>query len=317
MDRPTVWSDGATDHGGHVARMRACAFTDEISLDLAEAIRVCAENGLEEVQVRRVAPGVNVVELDDHDVSRLVRVVREHGIGVAGIGSPFGKPALGNGLPGEADYQSHLPVFERALRIAEAFGAPLVRVFAVGAPASDEADFRARLPTALRWLREPVERAERAGIMLGLENEYTTLAGACWQAREVVDAVSSAALRVCWDVASGWYTGEPIFEGYARVRGLVVDVHVRDAERDSRDPTRHGLVTRLGDGGVDYAGVIRRLGADGYAGTLTLETHLYAGDHDQWPKLRAASIHGMRELRRLLFESMESDAGRSPSEIAG
>jgi sugar phosphate isomerase/epimerase len=317
MDRPTIRGDDGTGYGGHVTRMRACAFTDEISLDFPEAIRDCAENGLGEVQVRRVAPGVNVVELDDHDLGRLVRVVREHGIRVAGIGSPFGKPAFGNRPPDEAADHSHLPVFERALRVAEAFGAPLVRVFAVGAPATDEADFRARLPTALRWLREPVERAERAGIVLGLENEYTTLAGTCWQAREVVDAVGSAALRVCWDVASGWYIGEPIFEGYARVRGLVNDVHVRDAERDSRDPARHGPVVRLGDGHVDYAGVIRRLRADGYAGSLTLETHLYDGDPDQWPKLRAATIHGMRELRRLLFESMESDAGRSPSEIAG
>jgi sugar phosphate isomerase/epimerase len=295
--------------------MRACAFTDEISLDLAEAIRVCAEHGLEEVQLRRVAPDVNVVELDDHEVSRLVRVVREHGVRVAGIGSPFGKPALGNGLLGEADRQSHLPIFERALRIAEAFGAPLVRIFAVGAPTTDEADFWARLPTALRWLQEPVERAERAGIMLGLENEYTTLTGACWQAREVIDAVGSAALRVCWDVASGWYTGEPIFEGYKRVRGVVVDVHVRDAEQDSRDPARHGPVTRLGDGSVDYSEVIRRLSADGYGGTLTLETHLYTGDLDQWSKLRAASIHGMCELRRLLLDSTESNGGGSRSEI--
>jgi sugar phosphate isomerase/epimerase len=301
MDRAAFPGDDAIGRGGPVARMRACAFTDEISLDLAEACRACAENGLEEVQIRRVAPGVNAVELDDRDLGRLARLVREHGLRVAGIGSPFGKAVLGAGPPDEAAYQSHRPVFERALRAADAFGAPLVRVFAVGAPAADEADFRARLPTVLAWLREPVERAARAGFVLGLENEYTTLAGACWQVREIVDAAGSAALRVCWDVASGWYMGEPIVEGYARVRGLVCDVHVRDAERDSGDPARHGPVARLGDGHVDYAGVIRRLRADGYAGTLTLETHLYAGDPDRWPRLRAATIHGMRELRRLLY----------------
>ena len=71
--------------------MRLCAFTDEISLDFATALRRCAENGIEEIQVRRV-DGPNVVELPDEAIDRLVRLIRDYAVRVAGIGSPFGKP---------------------------------------------------------------------------------------------------------------------------------------------------------------------------------------------------------------------------------
>src|SRR5262249_42433951 len=109
--------------------MRLCAFTDELSLDAATALRLCAGSRIAEIQLGRV-DGPNVVELPDEAVDRLVRLVREFPVRVAGIGSPFGKPppaAFAAGLD-EAARVEHRRVFERALWLAERFGAPTIRV---------------------------------------------------------------------------------------------------------------------------------------------------------------------------------------------
>lgn len=120
-------------------------------------------------------------------------------------------------------------------------------------------------------------------------------------ARRPAGAIATPALRLCWDVASGWYTGEPIFpDGYSPVRGLLCGVHVRDATVDPADPPRHGEVCRLGDGAIDRAAVIRQLTADGYDGCCALETHLYGDDPRGAPKPLAATVHGTRERHRLL-----------------
>lgn len=280
--------------------MIPCAFTDEIALDFEEAVAACVANGVRQVQVRNVG-GKNVVYLPEAEVAHIAAVARTYGVRIAGIGSPFGKCALDRDA-----WAAHAPLFERLVRLADLFDTRLVRVFACYAgerrgPDGASLALADVLPEVADRLAGPVARAEREGLILGLENEYTTLAGSCRETRSVIDAVGSQALRFCWDVASGWYTGEPVLpDGYEAVRGQVCDVHVRDARSAPDDPRRHGELCLLGDGAVDWEGVIRQLRADEYEGCLTLETHLYLGDPDRWPKLRAATIYAMQRLLHLL-----------------
>jgi sugar phosphate isomerase/epimerase len=280
--------------------MRPCSFTDEISPDFEEAVRVCAEEGVRDVEVRS-AWGKNIASMDDDEVDRMVGILRRYGVAVACIGSPFGKCEL------EGDeYVRHLPIFERLVRLADVLDTRLIRVFAFWLPTrarvpGQPVDLAARLPAIVERLRGPVEQARREGLGLSLENEETTWVGTSREARMLVEAIDSPALRVCWDPANGWQAGEPILpDGYEQVRGLVSHVHVRDALPDPSDPARHGPISRLGEGAIDWAELVRRLRADGFAGCLSLETHLYSGDPDRWTKLRAATVHGMSELRRLL-----------------
>jgi sugar phosphate isomerase/epimerase len=283
--------------------MYVCAFTDEVLPDFQGAVRACVENGVTDVQVRNVR-GTNLVHLPDDDAVRLAGIARRYGVRVAGIGSPFGKCELS-----EEAWAAHAPLFERVLRLADLFDARLVRVFAFFARERRRADgtpvtLADVLPEVAERLAGPVTRAAQQGLTLGLENEYTTLAGNCAETRSVLDAVGSPNLKVCWDVASGWYTGEPVLPyGYEQVRHQICDVHVRDAIVDPEKPGHHGAVTRLGDGAIDWPEVVRRLRADGYNGPLSLETHLYVGDPERETKLKAATIHGMRVLQGLLEPS--------------
>ena len=56
-------------------------------------------------------------------------------------------------------------------------------------------------------------------------------------------------------------------------------------------------MARPGDGDIPYGDICRRLAHDGYEGTLTLETHLYAGAPDRWNKLKAATLYGLAKVR--------------------
>jgi sugar phosphate isomerase/epimerase len=283
--------------------MYVCAFTDEVLPDFEGAVRACVENGVTDVQVRNVR-GTNIVHLPDGEAARIAGIARRYGVRVAGIGSPFGKCELSD----EA-WAAHAPLFERVLRLADLFDTRMVRVFAFFARERRRADgtpvsLAEVLPEVAARLSGPVTRAAQHGLTLGLENEYTTLAGSCAEARAVLDSVGSPNLQICWDVASGWYTGEPVLpDGHEQVRGLICDVHVRDASDDPQRPGQHGAVTRLGDGAIDWPEVVRRLRTDGYRGPLSLETHLYSGDPERETKLKAATIHGARVLQRLLEPS--------------
>ncbi len=233
--------------------LHPCVFSDEICLDAEQAARACVEEGIPAIQLRQVyRRGRNVIDLADEDLRHLAAVLRRSGVRVSGIGSPFGKC----GLDDAADTQ-HLQRFERVLRVADVFDTPLVRIFGFcdpdpeAAPGDSDA-FAQAMPRIVERLRGPVERARQEGVVLGLENEYTTLVGTCRQVRRIVDAIDSPALKICWDVASGWYTGEPILpDGYEQVRDYICDVHVRDACAQPGQPARHGEVCVLGEGAID------------------------------------------------------------------
>ena len=143
--------------------MRPCAFTDEIAFDFEDTRCGVVEAGLFDIQVRGVGSS-NVILLDDAEIARLVAIARRYGVRVVGIGSPFGKCN-----PAEDAYRQHLPVFERSVQVAHAFGAPMVRVFAFNRSATEATNFEALLPQIAERLGQTADRARQEGFQLGLE----------------------------------------------------------------------------------------------------------------------------------------------------
>lgn len=285
-----------------------CVFSDEISLDFEEAVRVCVAEGLHAIQIRQVGVrGRNVVDLPDDELWPMVRIVRRYGVQVAGIGSPVGKCGLD-----DTSYRAHAYVFERALRVAEIFDTQLVRIFAFYPPqqargAVHPEPFAEAMPRIVERLHGLADCAQRAGITLGLENEYTTLVGTCRDVRHIIDAVDSPALTICWDVASGWYIGEPVIpDGYEHVRGRVCDIHVRDARAHPADVTRHGEVCLVGDGAIDWTSILTRLSREGYRGPWTLEPHLFLDDAEGGVRRHAATVQSIRVFKDLIAEAAKA-----------
>lgn len=249
--------------------------TDEIDQDLDHTLDVVAEWGLTWVELRTVW-GTNIVDLDEDQVDRLHRTVRERGLRVAAIDSPCLKCVL-PGFPtaqrgdtffaAERDYPTHLKLLERAAALAHRFDTPLVRIFSFWAVPDRDAAW----PAIVERMAEVVQVAEQGDVTLVLENEHVCNVATGADTRRLVDAVTSPRLRAVWDPGNAYAAGEnPYPDGYNQVRNLIAHVHLKDVHRDG---SAHGVWRPIGGGDVDLLSTLRALKTDGYSGVASLETH--------------------------------------------
>jgi L-ribulose-5-phosphate 3-epimerase len=250
--------------------MRLCVITDEISQDLARALDVCEEEGVWTVELRAVGEA-NIVSHDDESLKKVKALIDERGFRVGGIASPFLKCHLrGDGDPQGATHfaaaatrDNQWGILERSFEVARLFGAPLVRAFSFWR-VPDPEDVREEVAAVIA---EAAQRAEAAGLTLGIENEHACNLATGAETRWVLDRVPSPALGVIWDPGNEAVVGsEPFPGGYERVRHRTVHVHLKDTDEN-------GNWTKMGTGIIDYSGQLRALDEDGYAGLLSLETH--------------------------------------------
>jgi inosose dehydratase len=100
--------------------------------------------------------------------------------------------------------------------------------------------------------------------------------------RQVERLLGSSSVGLCLDTGHLYLAGADPVDVARAARGRVLHVHLKDVEPELADKVRSGevpfrqavidgLFTPLGAGGVDIAGVIRTLEADGYRGWYVLE----------------------------------------------
>jgi len=171
---------------------------------------------------------------------------------------------------------------QRSFELARRFKAPLVRTFSF-LRTPDPLTVR---ETVLGVITEAVRRTEAAGLKLVLENEHACNIATGEETGWLLQRITSDAFGIIWDPGNEAALGSsPFPEGYAHVRGRVYHVHLKDV-----DTQRH--FTRMGSGIIDFVNQFRALAADGYKGTMSLETH-YAhpeGGKDQATRESFASL---------------------------
>ena len=265
--------------------IRTCIFADEVSKDFDEAVKQCQEAGAEYVEVRGGIWGKNVTNADDDDVKRMQEALDKYGMKVGAIGSPFGKCSFE-----EDDYGKHIQFFPRMAELAHIFNTDVIRGFAFwvpkelrgkGMPRPDIKDYLGEIAPRLRLA---ADIAEKEGVVIALETEGATLAGTCAEARAVIDAVGSDAIRVAWDLNNSWRCGElPYPDGYDFIRGLVRHIHIK--------PNAHKNIDTVGNSDVPYSLALRAiLEEEGFEGCASIE-------HWGSPELM---LKGVRELKKLL-----------------
>jgi L-ribulose-5-phosphate 3-epimerase len=252
-------------------------FADDIDQDLHHALDVAAELGVQWIEIRG-AWGKNLI---DHD-SQTVRAVRDaidaRGLRVRCVAAPLLKAKLrGQGESRELfnarardTLEGQLEVLQRAVAIARQFDTNLVRCFSFWKIGDD--------PTAI-WhdliaeMQPIVRAAERAGIILAMENDFECNIGTGVWAARFIQAVGSPNLRLLWDPGNAYFSGErePYPSGYEHVKSLIVHVHIKDAAFDPATGAYRWVVN--GTGEVDLLGQLRALKRDGYAGVITMENH--------------------------------------------
>jgi sugar phosphate isomerase/epimerase len=280
--------------------IRPAVITDEITQDFEHALDVMLEYGVKTAELRGLW-GKNVLELDETERGRAKEALERRGMSVCSIASPFGKCKLrpdGEAEAGplhlavERSLEEQLSVLELAVELARFFGTDLVRGFAFWKQGELTEPIWAEIEAAFR---PPVALAERAGIILGLENEHACMLGTGAEAGRLLRAIDSPALRAIWDAGNAFFAGEkPFPDGYRAVADRIVHVHVKDAVRGADGEAAWAVV---GEGEIDYLGQFRALVADGYQGYVSLETHYRppSGSTEEGSRL---CLQGMLSLLR-------------------
>lgn len=272
--------------------IHTCVFCDEVAEDFEEQVRLSVEAGAHGVEIRGKLFGTNVAGITDDHVAEMQTVLDRYGARVLCIGSPFGKCRHDD----PAEVEQHVRMFVRMIELAQAFGTEVIRGFAFWDPEREDRSKRRPIEEKLDVivpLLEPAKRAaEEAGVVLAFETEGATMIWTCADARKVIDALGGGAgLAVAWDANNAARGGEhPLREGYPLIRGLVRHVHVKpDADKS---------IATVADTDCSYEDLLRRLIADGYQGSASVE-------HWGSPELM---LEGVRQTRELL-ERLQSGSG--------
>jgi L-ribulose-5-phosphate 3-epimerase len=276
------------------------AITDEFSQDLETAVRTMAEIGMTGAELRMLF-GKNIIDLSNPELDRASEIVARHGLEIVSIASPLLKCVLPDSPEVDARFQQDVfaatHTFEdqprlagRALEIAERTGARIVRVFSYWRAVQPEACFE-RVARALEHL---AAQAALHGRTIGLENEHACNMATGAETARLLEAVAHPNLKVVWDPANAYVSGEtPFPDGYRRLPvDRIVHVHAKDCRVEGHRP----IWCALGEGGIDWKGQIRALADDGYKGWISLETHWQVPRGDK----HEASVICGRNLKALV-----------------
>ncbi len=237
------------------------AFADEIDQDLDAQLEILAAEQIRHLDLRGVW-GKNVLALDDAEIERVATTLAERGVRVAAIGSPIGKIGI------EEEFAPHLAQFQRALEIAQALNAPVIRIFSFFIPEGDDPErHRAEV---LRRLEALVQAASGSGILLLHENERRIYGETPARCHDLLTTIDDPGLRAIWDPANFVQVGvrHPHAEGFDLLRPYLAAVHSKDSVAET------GAVVLPGAGDGDLRQTLAALQADGFDGVFTLEPHL-------------------------------------------
>jgi L-ribulose-5-phosphate 3-epimerase len=281
-------------------RFRIGAITDEFSPDIELASRSMASLGMQASELRMVF-GKNIIDLTDEEIDRAVEIVRSRSLPVISIASPLLKCTLPNAPETDSRFQQDAfaskhnfedqpRLTRRAFEIAHRTGAGIIRVFTYWRTVDPPAVFD-RVVEALHNL---ANLAAKEDLIIGLENEHACNIATAAETSKVLAALDHPALKVVWDPANAYVSGEnPFPGGYALLpANRIAHVHAKDCKLEGHQP----LWGPLGECDIDWRGQMDALARDGYSGYINLETH--------WPgpggdKHEASMICG-RNLRALV-----------------
>ncbi|MGQ9901936.1 MAG: sugar phosphate isomerase/epimerase family protein [Fimbriimonadales bacterium] len=275
--------------------MKLSVITDEVADDLPTALQVAHAFGIDRVELRTLW-GVNIAQADDATLRRAKSLLQEFGMGVCALATPVFKTDLfGASERGpmhaaqEADLATQLPLLQHCLEVAACFDAPLIRIFAFWRAGALTPE---RETPILRWLERALPHAERAGILLGLENEHSCQVGTGAELAQILRQLNSPYLVGVWDPGNAFVLGESAQAGFATAQPYVRHIHIKDAVRQPDGSLKWVVV---GQGEIGYREHFQQIARSGYTGYLSLETHARIDGHTQ-AEVSRQCLHAMQTL---------------------
>ncbi len=264
--------------------LRISAFTDEISPDLDEQIRVCKETGVTHFELRGVS-GKNVLDLNKPLCNEIKTKLADNDLAVLCIASPVGKTRI------DEPWDQALDKFKLAIELATFFAAPMIRIFSYYPPEGGEiAPYRDEV---IRRMRAMADHIRDLPLTLVHENEariYGEKTPACLDLMKTID---SPRLRSAFDFANFIQAGENPLDNWPLLKPYTTHIHIKDALRDG------GKNVPAGEGDGQIEPILRDAYASGYRGFVSLEPHLsVAGQFSGFsgPQMFKVAVDALRKL---------------------
>ena len=277
--------------------MRLSVITDEISQNLGHALKVMAEYGCQDAELRNIYDKY-IVDAEEELLARTEADLKQYGMRVPCIDTPLFKCDLEGGSDasgpthGAADrtFDDQMMLLQRSIDLCKRFDAPYIRIFSFWRKGPLTPEIEDRIADALV---RPCEIAARAGVTLLLENEHACYLGTGKETARVIEKVGSPALKMVWDPGNAFMAGEqPFPSGYEAAKPHIVHIHLKDARADETGKLEWTVV---GGGEIDYVGQFAALKASGYDGVLALETH-WKGPNGDKEEASRLCLEGMQRL---------------------
>ncbi len=238
--------------------------SDEVSQDLERIVSFAKKFNLDGVEIRTLwnKKPQDLIK----DASKIRRILHGNNIAVSAIASPFFKADIDS----EDEYRQHIDILKKCIELAKALDTDIVRGFTFWRKGTlDE-----YLDIIVEKFSKPLEIVESEGVILAIENEYSTFVNNARRLAQFLKSIESKNVKALWDPGNDIYDPEgeiPYPDGYNFIKGDIVHIHVKDAVRKGKSGKPE---TRpVGDGEVNYREQIKALIRDGYEGYLSLETH--------------------------------------------
>ena len=235
--------------------------TDEVSQDFEAALQFAAKHELDCVELRS-AWEKDPFEYTEEDIAEIKRLSDKYEMPVLAISSPLFKCSYFDA----ETRQKHMEGLKRVVKYANILGAKMIRSF----------DFFREEGVTLEQIaeayKEPIALCAEHGITLLLESEPTANSYDCKSIAATVEFINSPYVRSLYEPGNDIYSPTeeiPFPEGFEHVKATFAHVHVKDAVKENG--TAKGVA--IGNGVVDYEGIVKALLDMNYTGAVMLETH--------------------------------------------
>lgn len=283
--------------------IRRAAFSDDLHSEFYPAAELAAAEGLDGLAVRN-AGGRNVLDTPVTEVRQMGQYAADLGLEISYVGSQFGR-----GLYLSPDPAPAVDLIEAAAERAHALDTQLVRAFGLWVEGHDELvtwhdrpDTEGQLELVCAQLAPYSEAAERAGVTLMFELEGASYMGTVREASLVLDAMSSPAVALCWDVCNGWWSGEDPMVGLDLVHHLpLADIQTKDVlplPDNPAKPTFERAVT--GEGGIPYAVILSEVDSWSIDCWVTAERVHHPLRPEDDVRLQNATLSDIRAVSRIM-----------------
>ncbi len=242
-----------------MARFILSAFADEAADALDGQIEALRAEDIGMIELRGVN-GKSCADLTAGEARRVAAALREAGIALSALGSPYGK------YPIDRPFDEHMTVFRRGLELCKILNCSRVRMFSFFIPEGD--DPAAWREEVMGRLSVMLEEAENAGVQLVHENEKGIYGDTDERCLDLLEHFGGR-LGFAFDPANFIQCGVDPLRAYERLHDRITYMHVKDALKAD------GSVVRAGRGDGSVREILSRIHRErGGDVVLTVEPHL-------------------------------------------